>query len=241
MDAGSERQWYLGWTADGRFVYFGIGWPNPIPVVGDWTGTGKTKIGVFVPSMGMWNLDLNGNGIWDGPAVDALYSYGAGWPNPIPVVGDWTGTGTTKIGIFDNGVWTLDMNGNGAWEGPPTDGLYHFGEGWPKPIPVVGDWTGTRKTMIGIFDNGVWTLDLNGNGSWEGPPTDGLYYFGQGWPNPVPVVGDWSGSGLTRIGVFNDGTWTFGSEWQRCLGGPPTDGTYYFGVGFSVVVPVVAP
>ncbi len=32
------------------------------------------------------------------------------------VVGDWNGDGKTKIGIFRNGTWYLDADGNGIYE-----------------------------------------------------------------------------------------------------------------------------
>jgi hypothetical protein len=34
----------------------------------------------------------------------------------IPVTGDWNGYGTEKMGIFRNGVWFLDWNGNYVWD-----------------------------------------------------------------------------------------------------------------------------
>ena len=53
-----------------------------------------------------------------GPGTDKVYSFGAlGW---TPVVGDWNPTVTgTKIGVYKDGVWYLDWNGNGAWDQGP--------------------------------------------------------------------------------------------------------------------------
>ena len=53
------------------------------PVVGDWDGSGVSRIGVV--SSGVWYLDLDGNGIWD-PAVDVSFLFG---PTGIPVTGTW--------------------------------------------------------------------------------------------------------------------------------------------------------
>ena len=47
-----------------------FGKAGDLPVIGDWNGTGISKIGVFRPSTGEWFLDLNGNGKWDGPGID---------------------------------------------------------------------------------------------------------------------------------------------------------------------------
>jgi hypothetical protein len=46
-------------------------------------------------------------------------SFGA--PTDIPVVGDWTGTGTAKLGVYRQGQWYLDKNGNGVWDGCGVD------------------------------------------------------------------------------------------------------------------------
>jgi len=94
----------------------------------------------------------------------------------------------TLVGVYDNGVWYLDLNGNGAWDGTPTDGLYYFGGGLTGAVPVTGDWTGTGAMKIGVYVDGVWYLDLNGNGAWDGTPTDDLYYFGGGLTGAVPVA-----------------------------------------------------
>jgi hypothetical protein len=57
----------------------------------------------------------------------------------IPVAGDWNRTGTSKIGVFRNGQWFLDLNGNGAWDGCGTDAcIASFGAA--GDIAVVGEW-----------------------------------------------------------------------------------------------------
>jgi hypothetical protein len=83
-----------------------------------------------------WYLDANGNGVWDGPTVDEHGFFGI--PGYMPVVGDWTGNGTAKIGVTNGVNWYLDANGNGVWDGPIIDQAPFFGiSGWN---PVVGKW-----------------------------------------------------------------------------------------------------
>jgi len=139
-------------------------------------------------------LDLNSSGTWDGTPTDRFYAdFGSGVPGAVPVVGDWTGSGMTRIGYFDNGAWYLDRNGNGTWDGTPTDTFYaDFGVGLVGAVPVTGDWTGTGTTRIGVYHNGRWYLDINGNGAWDGTPTDTFYSnFGSGLAGAVPVSGKW--------------------------------------------------
>ena len=65
---------------------FGIA--GDLAVAGDWTGSGKSRIGVFRPSTGYWYLDINGNGTWDGCAVDSCLGP-FGLKGDLPVVGQW--------------------------------------------------------------------------------------------------------------------------------------------------------
>jgi hypothetical protein len=221
-----------------------------VPVVGDWNGDNKDDIGIFRPSSGIWSLDSNGDGVFNS-GVNTVYTFRgeAGW---APVVGDWNGSGTTKVGVYKGDFWYLDWNGNGIWD-PGTDMFYTIqvptnpipttvvgdwnGDGKTKVgnyrwgrwsldysgegkysyfpifigddythIPIVGDWNGDRKTEMGVYNivNGYWNLDYDGNGVWNSG-SDKAFNFGVGvW---TPVVGDWNGNGTTKIGVYKDGEW----------------------------------
>jgi hypothetical protein len=145
---------------------FGIGMPGAIPIVGDWNGNGKNEIGVYID--GIWFLDMNGNWQWDGEGVDVRGVFGVGVPNAIPVVGDWNGDGKSEIGIYSDGSYYLDMNGNRQWDGDGVDVLGVFGIGVPNAIPVVGDWNGDGKSDIGVYSDGTWYIDRNHNWEWDG-------------------------------------------------------------------------
>jgi len=56
------------------------------PVVGDWTGTGVTRVGVFRPSIGLWGLDVNGNLAWDA-GIDLSGVFGT--TGDTPLIGKW--------------------------------------------------------------------------------------------------------------------------------------------------------
>ncbi len=183
---------------------------------------------------GSWYVDRNRNGGFDGTlAGDQIFTFGQ--TGDVPVAGDWTGSGTVKIGVFRGGQWLLDCNGNGVWDGAAGgDCLYTFGQA--GDIPVVGDWNASGKTKIGIFRSGYWMLDVNGNGVWDGTVGgDNAYWFGNS--SYKPVVGDWTGSGTAKAGLFINGTWyldTIGNgQWT-----PGTDKTAFFGQAGDI--PVVA-
>ncbi len=208
---------------DSVFAFGGI--PGDIPITGDWNGDGRTKIGIYRSSNGLWILDTNGNGVID--AGDAVFNLHIGTsPGDIPVVGDWNGDGRSKVGYFRQGfLWILDTNGNHTFD--QSDQVYAFG-GIAGDVPVVGDWTGTGTSKIGIFRQGfLWILDANGNGNIDGP--DFIFAYG-GIPGDVPVVGDWTGAGITQVGIFRQGfLWALDANGNHQIDGPNVD--YIFGYG----------
>lgn len=239
-----QGTWYLDASGNGAWDgappdslnIFGVGLTGALPATGDWNGSGTAKVGVFTD--GTWYLDTNGSGAWDGTPTDGIYMFGAGIPGALPVAGDWDGTGSSKIGVYNNNTWWIDFNGNGAWDGIPTDLNYVFDAGIVGGIPVTGDWNATGATKIGVYLDGSWYLDLNGNGIWDGTPTDATYAFGTGLTGAVPVTGDWTGTGTTKIGVYVDGTWYVDLNGNGAWDGTPTDGIYAFGTGVTGALPV---
>jgi len=175
-------------------------------VTGDWDGSGKTRIGVYRAASGEWLLDYNGSGALD--AGDRTYRFG-GQAGDVPVTGDWDGSGKTKIGIYrpSTGEWLLDYNGDGVFLAAQ-DRTYKFG-GAVGDRPVVGDWTGSGVSHIGIVRQDYrWALDTNGNGQMD-EGLDATFYFG-GIPGDVLLTGDWSGDGRTKPGIFRrEHQWLF--------------------------------
>ena len=202
------------------FVLLGL-----VPAV----ASAQTTDAVGVYRNGTWYLDKNGNGLWDGAAPDGYIGNWGGYPEDKIVLGDWNGSGTKKIGIYRNGTWYLDKNGNGVWDGAPTDGYIVNWGGYPEDIPVVGDWNNSGTTKIGIYRNGTWYLDKNGNGVWDGAPTDGYIVNWGGYPEDIPVVGDWDNSGTTKIGVYRNAFWYLDKNGDGIWNGPPTDGYIVWG------------
>ncbi len=230
-----------GWSESGEGPFFlefdAI--DGDIPVVGDWTGNGISKVGIYRPSTGEWFLDLDGDDV----IADAGVVFKGPVAGDVPVVGNWTGTGMDKIGIFRSSTaeWFLDLNGNYVWD-EGVDAAYNFGQ--VGDIPVAGDWTGSGIDRIGVFRDGFWYLDANGNGVWDDIYGGDIAYTEVSWlPTDVPIVGDWIGDGVSRIGVYRSGVW--------CLDTNPTetgfgdgiwvegDDTKYESYGLASDVPLV--
>jgi hypothetical protein len=183
--------WHV--MTDTASTFYGLS--TDIPIVGDWTGTGVKRIGIF--RNGTWILDTSGNGVLD--AADQTVSFGQA--GDIPVVGDWRGTGHIALGLYRHGTFILDLSGH--LSGVPTglsDATYpNFG--LATDIPIAADWSGSGTAKVGVFRNGTWLVDFNGIGA-----VSQTYTYGQA--GDIPVVGDWDSSGnAPKIGVYRSGLW----------------------------------
>lgn len=191
------------------------------------------KLGV-VRNFSNWLIDSNADRQLNLANGDTSYSFGS--PNVTPIVGDWDNTGRLRIGVFENGVWCLDMNGNGVWDGGLVD-RYVANFGYKGAIPIVGDWDNTGKMRIGVYDGaGTWSFDMNGNFAWDGTSVDRVV-TGFGYPGTLPVVGDWDNTGVTRIGVYANGTWSF--DMDANFSWNPAIDKVISGFGIACDVPVV--
>ncbi len=205
-----------------------FGSAEDVPVIGKSKRNPASQIGAFNRTRGIWYLDSNGNGKWDGCDIDTcIDSFGRSGDFPVSrqvsgldqsVIGIFTPETTTQVNrrtVTQKGVWQFDRNGNGQLDSCSIDECYQ-GFGSAGDLPVVGDWNGTGTEYIGIYrpSTGQWFLDYNGNGKLEICKKDGcLGPFGT--PEDLPVAGDWDGSGKTQIGIFRPST----GEWFLDLNG----------------------
>jgi hypothetical protein len=228
-DVDGNRQFTA--PPDRAFAFGGLA--GDIPITGDWSGTGTTKVGVYRSAHGTFLLDYDGDGQFT--SADRLYDLGVGTqPNDVPVIGDWNGDGRSKVGIFRAGFfWILDNNGNGAFQ-QGVDQAFAFG-GVAGDVPVVGDWDGNGRSDVGLFRLGFyWILDYNGNGTIDNINNAGgdkAFPFG-GLGNDVPIVGDWNGDGRSKPGVFRAGFfWVIdqNGDYQFTGTGAGQDAAFAFG------------
>lgn len=128
-----------------------------------------------------------------------------------------------KIGVFKDGVWYIDRDGDGKWD-PSKDKKCNFGAS--NDMILVGDWNGDGIDEIGVFRKGMWYLDFDGDGLWD-PALDKKYAFGG--PEDTPLVGDWNNDGKYEIGVFRKGSWYLDYNGNGKWEGPDVDKRFNFG------------
>ncbi len=230
-----QGEWYIDLNANGQWdegdLWAKLGRPEDQPVTGDWNGDGKTDIGVFgppwsgdaraveaepgLPGVGNVssgepkNLPPDPDDAPDVPRflkatrdgslrVDLIdHSFAYGQEGDVALAGDWDGDGTAEIGLYRDGLWLLDLNGNGEFDS--ADAQLDL-SGFPGK-PIVGDWNGDGVDEVGIYDEGRWVLDSNGDRRLDA--LDRVYELGG--PGDHPVVGDWDGDGADQPGLYRDG------------------------------------
>lgn len=229
-------QWFIDINGNGVWdegdLWAKLGHENDRPVVGDWDGDGKDDIGVFGPAwagdpraiaeepglpdlmnpepkgkqknipplpqdaaIGARSMKLTSAGKLRADLIDHVFHYGVATDTPI--VGDWNGDGVTSIGIFRDGSWRLDVDGDGKWT--DADLSVRFGEQGDKP--VVGDWNGDGVDDLAIYRSGTWIFDSNANR--EIDDADGRLSLGG--PNDQPIAGDFNGDGIDEPALYDDG------------------------------------
>ncbi len=200
------------------------------PVVGDWDGDGKDDIGIYGP---MWAHDPEAidrdpglpnpdNTPYSKPKnippveedaarqarVMKLTSYGKQRADVVdhvfgvddeqvtPVTGDWNGNGIRSIGTFEDGIWHLDINGDGQFD--HHDVTVRYGDS--GDIPVVGDFNGDGVEEIAVYRSGTWLIDSDGNRELDA--TDKSFQLGS--DADQPIVGDWDGDGIDEPGLYTE-------------------------------------
>jgi hypothetical protein len=106
----------------------------------------------------------------------------------------------TPTEYFDPSTWTGDSLDQCEWTLANKDGVpvKRVRFGLHRAIAVTGDWDGSGFTKIGVFLNGLWFFDLDGNGQWD----QNDLWAKLGRKNDQPVTGDWDGDNKTDIGIF---------------------------------------
>ena len=254
--------WALKGVFDGETVLDGrCGWPWMDSRLAVYRSGGSTFPGRFI-------FDENGNGTYDPTNGDTNYLFGSSsnaanniptslTSNFKPVLGMWDVNANNtvqnwafnqspifipemraKVGLFDNGIWYLDKNGDHVWD-PTMDITGNFGIA--GDIPIVGKWnvaSGDNRDLIGVYRDAAtdgaastFYLDLNGNYFFDDCGVDACVSFGTKGDKPVPwmVKGAAAMGRAQSVGVYRPltGVWYGDSngnhQFDGCNGGDTLD------------------
>jgi hypothetical protein len=159
-------------------------------VKNDFDSDGRSNVGVFRPSNGVWYVDSSASG-------GSYTAVNFGLAGDIPVTADYDGDGQMDTSVFrpSTGVWYFMNSLNLSF------GAYAFGTAGDIPAPA--DFDGDGKTDITIYrpSEGVWYRLNSGSGTFS------VYRFGL--PGDVPTPADYDGDGRHDTAVYrpSTGTW----------------------------------
>jgi uncharacterized protein YkwD len=164
---------------------------------------------------GTWQIDANGNDVWDGAAGGDISAKFGKTKTDVPVPLDWDGDGSNDLAILKKGkTLQIDSNGNNRWDGKDTDTQITLGNGGDQA--VVGDWDGDGTDNIGVFRNDDRMFHLDTNGDRQLGASDARFAFDTFQAGDVAISGDWNGDGTDEIGIFRAGnTFMLDSDGDR--------------------------
>ena len=125
-----------------------------LPVAGDWEGSGRSGVGLWERSTGTFYLK---NTPSPGPA-DTTFVFlppaAALDPGTVPIAGDFTGSGTSTVGVYSPAAGVFFIRTQNS-AGPP-DYTIQYGPSNGLFAPLIGRWRGSPFAHVGL---GVWQGD----------------------------------------------------------------------------------
>ena len=181
-----EGEWLIDINGNGRWdrgdMWAKLGDQNDLPVIGDWDGDGKDDIGVFGPE---WEGD--DRALEREPGLPDPENQRLAKPKNVPPDPD-------ELPVQER---LLQRSAGGQARADVIDHVFRMGINEDQPI--AGDFNGDGIASIGLFSQGKWRLDVNGDGRWT-EDIDKTFDFGQ--QGDIAVVGDFDGDGIDEVAII---------------------------------------
>ena len=178
-------EWLIDLNGNGSWdttdIWLRLGERGDQPVVGDWDGDGKDDVGVFGKT---W--------AGDGRAVAAE----PGLPDPENLRRIKPKNLPPRVADAPDDPRWLKQGQSGRARADVIDHVFRFGH--ERNIAIVGDFNGDGISTIGVFNEGQWKIDVDGDGIMTAG-RDLELDFGQ--VGDTPVVGDFNGDGIDELAI----------------------------------------
>lgn len=177
-------EWLLDVNGNGRWdnddLWAKLGGREDLPVVGDWDADGKDDIGIFGPE-------------WQGDRF--AIEHEPGLPDPDNQKPTRPKNIPPRPDEAPNRERLMQRNPAGTGRADLVDHIFRFGEA--EDQAVAGDFNGDGIATVGVFRNGKWRLDIDGDGKFT--KRDGDIQFGEG--GDTALTGDFDGDGTDEIAI----------------------------------------
>ncbi len=231
-----DGEWFVDLNGNNAWdendIWLRLGDETDQPVVGDWDGDGKDDVGIFgrtwsgderalaaepglpdpenmrrvkaknVPPIPEEAPDeprymkYRNQGIARADLIDHVFRFGT--EKDVAISGDFNGDGISSIGVFQDGKWILDVDGDGQMT-PDHDQQFEFGQS--GDVPLVGDFDGDGIDEIAVVRSNQVIVDSNSNGRIDA--TDQVFLLQE--TNGTVVVGDFDGDGRDEPTIHQAG------------------------------------
>jgi hypothetical protein len=129
---------------------------------------------------------------------------GGGEDDALPIAGDWLGRGSDSVGLYIRSSATvmllLDLSKGGSSSNSSTVLTFEFGPPGNAWLPIAGDWTGSGKSTVGLFDPVSSTFFLRTENA--AGAADLTIQYGAPRKHAFPVAGRWKGTPFsTQSGI----------------------------------------
>ncbi|MBI1760125.1 MAG: VCBS repeat-containing protein [Acidobacteria bacterium] len=166
-------------------------------VRGDFDGDGKTDLGLWRGSSGLWSILKSGTNTMQ----TANWGTSSAPYYDMPAPGDYDGDGKVDGAVWrpNEGNWYVVLSSTGGYF------IQRLGQSGDTPVP--GDYDGDRVTDLAVWraSTGLWTIRESSTGQTR------TAYFGAGYAPyyDVPVPGDFDGDGRYDLAVWrqSNGYW----------------------------------
>ncbi|RMF42832.1 MAG: hypothetical protein D6753_06555 [Planctomycetota bacterium] len=182
----ADGEWFIDVNGNGRWddgdIWARLGQQGDQPVVGDWDGDGKSDIGVFGPR---WQGDDRAVAAETG--LPEAQNMRRGKAKNIPPSRDEAPDDPRLLQFSKRGPARADL----------VDHVFELGG--DEDTAIAGDFNGDGITTIGLFRDGRWMLDVDGDGQLT-EARDRIFSLGQA--GDLPLIGDFDGDGIDEIAVL---------------------------------------
>jgi hypothetical protein len=103
-------------------------------------------------------------------------------------------------------------------------------------IAISGDWNGDGKATIGLYAPATSTFFLRNSNNPNRTGTDIQFQYGPTNSTLLPVAGDWNGSGMDQVGLYDQTTGTF--HLREVSGTSVTDVVFVYGPANNHLLPL---
>ncbi len=169
----------------------------------------RPSTGLYVPNRGAFYL-LDS----DGSQYTKEVLFGPLKANLTGLAGDWDNSGFTSIGYYDPDTATFNLKYEAKSGAPDVSFRFLGGIDTSSVVALAGKWSSQQLSTVAFYDKKTGEFYLKNANTEESPYVtlsmlENTQLKTKDASTLVPIVGDWIGDGVTRVGLYDPASSTF--------------------------------